>query len=937
MKSHPQYLQDFSKFSALMVRSLLMALSRLIGRRAAVAIALLVVSASVVLAQATGRVAGKVTSSEGGVPLFGATIQLVGTPFGTISKADGSYSIALRPGVYTLRVRQIGFTNVTQSITIASGQTLTRDVRLERSVTNLEQVAVVGTRAAERTVTKSPVPVDVFTSVDLKATGRTETAQMIQALAPSVNFPRSAIADGTDAARPATLRGLGADQVLVLINGKRRHTNALVNVNGTVGRGQAAVDLNSIPANMIDRVEVLRDGAAAQYGSDAIAGVINIVLKTNAPNEATVQSGVTAFGDGRVNVVNGNAGTQFGSGGYLHVGAEARTRGYTDRSFADPRIQYAANDVRESPAGVINHRHGDAQTEDYVGMFTAGLPFGGTAEAYAFGGAARRTATGPGFARLPNGGNTVPVLYPNGFLPLINSTLNDLSGGLGAKGTAFGWKWDLSQTIGRNSHNFLISNTNNASFGPTSPTSFNSGTLIFGQASSNLDLFREFKAGTVPVRVALGAEYRKDQYEIEAGEPQSYLNGGRDRNGNAVTVPAASGAQVFPGFRPSDAKNVTRNNTSFYLDVESDLSKYLLLSGAVRSENYSDFGGQTTAKAAFRLAPVEKFAVRGAFSTGFRAPSLQQNFFTSTATNFIGGVPFDITTFAVGSRPAQLLGAQKLRPETSRNASLGVTFEPIKSLSITADYYDIRIDDRVVLSENFIGDSVRALLGRNGITGIGGGRYFTNAIDTKTNGLDVVANYGFTVHGSGVIRLTAGFNQNKTAVTNIVQSTPVQLLGLGEALFSRVERARIERGQPRNNFLGSVTYDVSKFTFTARTQRFGEVFSAQNTVATPASGPLNRQPPDQLFRAKFITDVSIGVKLFRTTQFTLGADNLFDVYPDQNSDPGDLNAVAPTTANPRGFAGGYSGNSNFNIFRYNGISPFGFNGRFVYARVNYRF
>jgi iron complex outermembrane recepter protein len=906
---------------------------RLAGR----VFALLLLSTSALAAQAAGRLVGRVTATDGGQALFGATVQLVGTPFGTITKSDGTYAISLRPGAYTLRIRQIGFTSVTQSVTVASGQTVTRDARLERSVTNLEAVAVVGTRDAERTVTKSPVPVDVFTATDLKATGRTETAQMIQALAPSVNFPRSAIADGTDAARPATLRGLGADQVLVLINGKRRHTNALINVNGTVGRGQAAVDLNSIPANMIDRVEVLRDGAAAQYGSDAIAGVINIVLKTNAPNEATVQSGITAVGDGRVNVLNGNLGTEFGSGGYLHVGAEARTRGYTDRSFADPRIQYAANDPRESPSGVLNHRHGDAQTEDYVGMFTAGMNIGSIGELYTQGGAARRTAIGPGFARLPNGANTVPALYPDGFLPFINSTLNDLSGAIGMKGTAAGWKWDLSQTVGRNSHNFTITNTNNASLGPASPTRFNSGTLIFGQASTNLDLFREFKAGNAPVRVALGGEFRKDQYEIEAGEPQSYLNGGRDRNGNFVNVPAAAGAQVFPGFRPSDAKNVSRNNKSAYLDVESDVTQWLLLSGAVRYEDYSDFGSQSTAKGAFRVAPISQFAIRGAFSTGFRAPSLQQSFFTSTATNFIGGVPFDITTFAVGSRPAQLLGAQPLRPETSRNSSIGITAEPIKALTITADYYDIRISDRVVLSENFIGDSVRALLGRNGITGIGGGRYFTNAINTKTQGLDIVANYGFTVHRNGVVRLTAGYNQNETAVTAVVQPTPVQLLGLGEALFSRVERTRIERGQPRNNFLASATYDVSKFTFTARTQRFGEVTVAQNTVAQPATGPLNRQPPDQTFGAKFITDVSVGIKLYNNMLFTLGADNLFDVYPDQNSDPGDISAVAPTAANPRGFAGNYSGNSNFNIFRYNGISPFGFNGRFVYARLNYRF
>ena len=265
-----------------------MLLSRSFCRAAALVSAVMLSSTASLGAQAPGRLAGKVTSSDGGAAILGATVQLVGTPFGTITKSDGTYSIALRPGAYSLRVRQIGFSSSTQAITIVSGQTVTRDVQLERTATNLEAVAVIGQRSEERTVTKSPVPVDVFTAVDLKATGRTETAQMIQALAPSVNFPRSAISDGTDAVRPATLRGLGADQVLVLLNGKRRHTTALINVNGTVGRGQSAVDLNAIPASMIDRIEILRDGAAAQYGSDAIAGVINIVLKTKAPTEMIV-------------------------------------------------------------------------------------------------------------------------------------------------------------------------------------------------------------------------------------------------------------------------------------------------------------------------------------------------------------------------------------------------------------------------------------------------------------------------------------------------------------------------------------------------------------------------------------------------------------------------------------------------------------------------
>ncbi len=884
-----------------------MTVSRSFARPLALALIAAVSAAAPLSAQAPGRVTGKVTSSDGGASILGATIQLVGTPFGTITKSDGTYAIALRPGAYTLRVRQIGFTSSTQAITIVSGQMLTRDVRLERTATNLEAVAVIGQRAEARTVTESPVPVDVFSAVDLKATGRTETAQMIQALAPSVNFPRSAIADGTDAVRPATLRGLGADQVLVLVNGKRRHTTALINVNGTVGRGQSAVDLNAIPASMIDRVEILRDGAAAQYGSDAIAGVINIVLKSNAPTEVNLQSGVTAVGDGQVLQGSANAGIANSSGSFFHAGFETRDRQATDRSLADLRPQYFAGDAREATINRINNRFGDGQTSDIVGMFSAGTTIGSGIELYAFGGSSRRKATAPGFWRRPNDDRTVRTLYPNGFLPFINSTLWDASTAAGVKGTLAGWKWDLSQTVGRNSHNFFISNTNNASFGNASKTAFDAGTLIFSQATSNLDLFREVKAGTLPVRLAAGAEWRKDQYQIEQGEPGSWQDGGvrvLDANGVPTTRVAAAGSQVFPGFRPTDETNASRSNTSLYADVESNLTSMLLVGGAVRYENYTDFGSQTTGKITARFAPVQQFAVRGGYSTGFRAPSLQQSWFTATSTNFINGIPFEIRTFPVSSRPAQLLGAKELTPEKSKNLSAGITMQPVPALSITADYYRIDIADRVVLSENLTQTAVRDFLAANGEPGIGGGRFFTNAIDTRTSGVDLVANYGLNFKRNGILRLTAGASFNETKITAQKQVTPPALAALNDALYSRVERGRVERGQPRNNFVFSATHEVSKFTLTARTQRFGQV-TGFGTVAAN----------DQTFSPKWITDASVGLALRENVQVTFGSDNLFNVYPDQNL--------------PQ--------NSNNGIFPFSGISPFGFNGRFAFARMNFRF
>ncbi|MDZ7631153.1 MAG: TonB-dependent receptor [Gemmatimonadaceae bacterium] len=542
-----------------------------------------------------------------------------------------------------------------------------------------------------------------------------------------------------------------------------------------------------------------------------------------------------------------------------------------------------------------------------VGMFSTGITFGNGIDIYAFGGTSRRKATAPGFWRRPNDDRTVRSLYPNGFLPFINSTLWDASTAAGIKGKLAGWSWDLSQTVGRNSHNFFISNTNNASFGNASKTAYDAGTLIFSQATTNLDLFRELKAGTIPVRLAAGAEWRKDQFQITQGEPGSWQDGGvrvLDANGNPTTRVAAAGSQVFPGFRPTDETNEARSNTSLYADIESDLTSMLLVGGAVRYENYTDFGSQTTGKLTARFAPVQQFALRGGYSTGFRAPSLQQSWFTATSTNFINGVPFEIRTFPVSSAPARLLGARPLTPEKSRNLSAGITAQPTTALSITADYYRIDIDDRVVLSENLTQTAVRDFLAANGQPGIGGGRFFTNAIDTRTTGVDIVANYGLNFRQNGILRLTAGASFNETEITAQKQVTPPALAALNDALYSRVERGRVERGQPRNNFVFSATHEVSKFTFTARTQRFGEVTGFGTTAAN-----------DQTFGAKWITDASIGLALRENVRFTFGADNLFDVYPDANI------AV----------------NSNNGIFPYSGISPFGFNGRFAFARVNFRF
>jgi iron complex outermembrane receptor protein len=905
---------------------------------------------AVLLAQDTGTLTGRVTSSGQAVP--SATVVVVGTGRGTQTKADGTYRLTLPVGRYEVRARLVGYASARDSVTITAGGTSTLNFAMEKAVATLEAVSTLGTRGEARTVIDAPVPIDVLSAAEIKATGRTETAQMIQAVAPSFNFPRTSIGDGTDAVRPATLRGLAPDQTLVLVNGKRRHNSALVNVNGFVGRGSAPVDLNAIPSSMIDHIEILRDGAAAQYGSDAIAGVINIVLKQGTPGEfrTTVGEAYTTYNrpdnfapfpqqvgdrqarDGRVFDLSLDQGWGFAQNGFLHLGGELHDRGFTNRTLPDLRQQYFTGDPRElDPSlpvpGRIDHRQGDAATHDLQGFWNGGRSFGAM-DFYSFGGLSVRRSEAPGFWRRPADDRTLRNLYPNGFLPMIHGQIGDASAAVGLRGTLSGWKWDLSTVYGGDQFAFTIKNSANVSLGPTSPTEFDAGKLRFKQSTTNLDLNRDVKGLPFPLNVAAGAEFRADNYQIVAGDFDSWRNAGftvQNPDGTFSTRPAAPGSQVFPGFKADsgaklgDAGSHSRNNTAVYADLSSDLTKKLLLDLAGRYENYSDFGSTTTGKLSARYQLVPGLAVRGAASTGFRAPSLMQEFFSSTATNFVAGVPFDIKTFPASTAEAQALGASPLRAEKSHNYGIGVAAEPLSALSFTLDYYYIAIDDRIVLSNNFTGAAATTALLNIGVTGVQGGRYFTNAIDTKTHGFDAIANYGLTFSNASVLRLSAAYNHNRTRVTR-VDTLPLNLSGLKSSLFDRVEQGRIEEGNPENNLLLSALYNVGGVGLVARAQRFGQVTS-YGTTPSNAFGPL-----DQIYAPKWITDLS-GTYAFGRIALTLGADNIFDVYPDRNNNNGNLALNAPFTSAENG------GTSNFGIFPYAGISPFGFNGRFIYARL----
>jgi iron complex outermembrane receptor protein len=882
-------------------------------RKLVVAVLLLVAGSAALAAAQDMVLTGVVTTIDDGQPVPGAIVSIDSLRLTATTDATGRYTITLPAGTpadkpLEVRVRAAGLLPRQWSFRPVAG-TVTHDFAL--AITFSEEITV-----GSRTVgidAEGAVPVDVITARQIESTGASETMQVIQRLAPSFNFPRTTIADGSSSVRPASLRGLGPDQVLVLIDGKRRHATALVHVNGTMGRGSTGTDLNAIPVSAIERIEILRDGAAAKYGSDAIAGVINIVLKSGErPAALDLKAGTTATDqgvggdttwDGGLLDAGLTKGLKLGRG-WVFLSGEVRDRNRTNRAGPDPRDQIVPGDAGNNPVPQPNHWVGDAETRDYLSFLNMQIPAGETSFVYGFGGLSHRAATAPGFYRRAlQFTQNWPQIYPQGFLPLIETSVVDGSGTIGVRGISRDWYWDVSVQGGRNSMDFDITNTLNASLGPTSKTEFYAGTLIGDQILANVDLSRAFKVGLAgPLNVAFGAEYRREGYEIRAGEPDSYRDGGVRASNGAIAVP---GAQVFPGFRPSNAVDTSRNNVAFYVDLEGDVSSRLRMDAAGRFEHYSDFGSHVDGKVTARFKAHEKLLLRGSASTGFRAPSLAQSNFSAVSTNFLsipgqGTVPVEVGTFAVASPVARALGATDLTPEESVQLTAGFAFTPSTRFEFTADYYNIKIDDRIVFSGNFTGGAITALLQPLGATGA---RFFTNAINTRTIGTDLIAKFNTTLNDGSNLRLFAGYNYNRTRIQGDIV-TPPQLAGLGNVLYDRVERGRTECGQPSHQARIIGDWAKNRFGLNSNVGLYGSYCVKQlNTTGAD----------DQTFAAKWITDLEASYRLERLT-LAVGVQNVFDVYPEQ---------VLPQLQ-PQGV-------------RYSTTNTYGINGRFLYARTIVKF
>lgn len=811
-------------------------------------------------------------------------------------------------------------------------------------------IVVTGTRRTDRTVADSTVPIDVISSESLQNSGTTETNRLLNNLVPSFNFPQPSLTDGTDSLRPATLRGLAPDQVLVLVNGKRRHLSSLLNLNGSIGRGSAGVDMNTIPPLAIERIEVLRDGASSQYGSDAIAGVINIQLKKREGGKAQVSFGkyittmedvaevdtvspttaaagdpaITFTGqdrkrrDGDTYTFATNVGLPIGEGGYFNFTAEYKDRSPTNRSGPDIRRQYAGiGDPRETTFNRYSHRFGDGESKDMNFFFNAGMDVGADWELYSFGSYGVRDANGAGFYRraldprnadFANGGQP---FYPDGFLPIITSNINDIALAGGLRGQAAGWNLDLSVNYGSNRLDYGVENSFNTSLGGlVSPRNFKAGGLRSGQTSVNVDAQRDLDLGIGDTSLALGGEWRNENYKIVPGEPNSYIAGPF-----AFTNGAAPGAQVFPGFAPSTAIDKSRDSFAGYVELDADLSEMFNVQAAGRYEHFSDFGDTVNGKLAARLEPVDGLAFRGSVSTGFRAPGMAQQFFSTTSTNNVNGTLIEIGTFPVASPIAVALGAQPLKAEKSLNFGGGVAFNMLPGLSLTVDYYRIKIRDRITLTENLQGADVVAILQQAGVVGTSA-RFFINGIDTRTQGLDIVGSYRVPDFGFGKLTLTAGYNINDTKITDRRTFSGFT----AQRLFARPESFRLTDGQPSNKLNVGLDWEMDRVGMSLRGNRYGKVFLPGPSLDITI--PKGAAPGDITLSPKWVVDLEFRFRPIEPVQLAVGANNLLDEYPDRL---------------PFGTVNGFNFGLNNSFLPYSSQSPFGFSGRFLYGRVTVDF
>jgi len=847
-------------------------------------------------------------------------------------------------------------------LAVIAGISIPAQIAVAQDDEAMEEIIATGTRAPGRSAADLPVPVDSISSDTMATTGQTEVGRMLQTLAPSFNFSSSSISDGTDALRPATLRGLGPDQTLVLVNGKRRHQASLIHINTSVGRGTAGTDMNAIPAAAIKRIEVLRDGAAAQYGSDAIAGVINIILDDDSEaGHFSISQGEYSEGDGATTNVNFSKGFELGDSGFLNASFNFRDRDYTNRAGLHGSCQFPgcadtddneiveAGDPREVTASRNTFRIGDAVSEQFAMMLNTALEVG-AGEMYGFvtfssrdnesAAFFRHNANTGGNAPLADGDATIPA----GFLPKINSEIQDLSYNFGYR-VEFDndASLDVSYTNGGNTIDYTTSDSLNSSFAnaqrfSTALTSAEIRSSVPREAFAyglelnlqtiNLDFTQSFG----DLFFALGAELRTDEYKIIAGDEYGYRDYDTDNGVSLYAEDRSAGIQGFPGIGPQSAVDETRDVFSVYGDAEYQFTDRILVNGAVRYDNYDGFGDTVNFKLAANIGLSDTVSLRGAVSTGFRAPSMQQLYFNNVGTQFVPDVndldgdgdtteliAEQVGTFRNDSTLAQAIGIPELKEEESTNFSIGVVADITDRLNLTVDYYSIDIDDRIVIS-NRLGFGLSPALDAALIqAGAGRGQFFLNGADTETSGVDIVATYAGIEMIGGDLDLTLAANFTETDVVDVFTPSGSGLEFVDvEDVFNSQDISIIEEWQPEDRISLSALYSRDALSVNLALNRYGEY--------TVSDGGR------QTYGAELLTDINVSYALDNGMSFNLALNNVFDVTPDKNQI-----GNSRTGAIEDGPGGAIIVDSG-GVFQYSRRSaPFGFNGAYYSAGFSWDF
>lgn len=875
----------------------------------------------------------KVTDAQNNAALPGVTIMVAGTTNGTATNIDGEATIQAKPDD-VLEVRLLGYE--TQSVPV-NNQTEIK-ISLAVSATQLTDVVVTGTRSPGRVRTETPVPVDVINVKQLSSsTSRMELTSLLNYAAPSLNYNQQSGADGADHVDLATLRGLGPDQTLVLVNGKRRHQTAFVALFGTRGRGNSGTDLNTIPVSAIERVEILRDGASAQYGSDAIAGVINIVLK----KDVKIFSGDAGYAgyhdkdfnpafnadfgqyehdkkfDGKTFSFNGNYGLPVGKhDGFVNISINFMDQGKTFRQVSDTSNLFT-NDAA-LPIGIYRRANGDASVKTGGAFVNAEFPFSnGKTSFYAFGGYNYGESDAFAFTRnlsarperFPTDPNWNLIFVdgimhttPDGetyFNPHIQTHISDGSFAAGVKGKMNNnWNWDISNNVGRNDFHFYGDQTFNASLG-AGQTHFDDGGFSFLQNTTNINFSKQISGVAEGFNLAGGVEYRYEMYKLYAGEEASYKNYDPTKyfvNSDGDTVYVAGGSQGFPGYQPADEVNANRSTVGGYVDAELDITKQFLITGAVRAENYSDFGFTHNYKASARYKVADNFSLRASGSTGFRAPSLQQINFSSTFTTVQGQVIAEVKIAPNYSPITKAAGIPELKQEKALNAGGGFTWTPVKNFNITIDGYWVQVKDRVVLSGQF--DASDATLDPVFVVALNNlnaayAQFFANAVNTTNKGVDAVLEYKKVMEKNS-FRATLAGNYQKMTIDKI--NVPAKLNDTEQhrqTFLSDREQAFILASAPEMKGALSLEYGINKLSIGVRFTYFGKVTLlgyGEDALGINPQVPTDADEtvyvPDRYpYSGKTVSDVYLSYRFYKAATLTVGADNVFNVHPDFGAVP----------------------------------------------------